>query len=203
MSLMQIHRLLRQCRRCSVSIIKTFINDSITSNPTRYGGDGGDLNIINDYFESQGWQSYTREQHTAIAACLRYRNYFLQENETYDHRSPTTAAYEHVGQTSIYDFMDLETAVQSKKLVWYWSTHPDMIDKSNSRIKKSVRGVDTDHIIAARVMYSLLATDPLLKQKRVRKSRNVGDSDKARADSGLVDVFKGDKETNISGVTDV
>ena len=185
-----------------MSSIKKFVNDSITSNPARYGVDNGDFPLNNDYFESQGWQTLTREQYTAIAANIRYRNYFLQENEAYDHRSKKPA-YEHVGQTSIYDFMGLETAVQNKKLVRYWSTHPDKFEESNSRIKKSVRGVDTDHIIAARIMYSLLATDPLLKQKRVRKIRNVGDSDKARTDSGLVDVSKGDKETNISGVTDV
>lgn len=179
-----------------MSSIKQFVKDSITANPARYGVDNGDLNIINDYFESQEWQPLTREQHTAIAASIRYRNYFLQENEAYDHRS-NKRAYEHVGQKSIYDFMDSETAAQTKKLVRYWSIHPDKFNKSISRIKKSVRGVDSDHIIAAKVMYPLLVMNPLLKQKRVRKMRNSGDSHKPRTDSGLSGVFNGEEETNI------
>ena len=135
------------------------------STPQRYGNDNGDLNLINDYFARQGWQPLTREQHTAIAAIIRNRNYFLQENEAYDHRTKRTA-YESTGQTSIYDYMDTDTVKQSKKLIRYWSADPSRFDQSNSRIKKSVRDVDDDHIVAAKIMYPLLLIDPKLKQKR-------------------------------------
>lgn len=149
-------------------VIKSYVYAVIPANPSRYGIDNGDLNLINDYFVSQGWEMLTREQHTAIAAVIRHRNYFLQANERYDLRTKRTAC-ENVGQLSIYDFLDDETASQSKRLIRYWTTDPGRFDQSPSRIKKSVRGVDTEHIVAAKIMFPLLASNPPLKPKRRRR----------------------------------
>ncbi len=148
-----------------MSAIKQFAIEAITSKPKRYGVDDGDLNLINDYFESHKWQPLTREQHTAIAGLIRRRNDFLQENKAYDHRSKKTS-YEHIGQTSIYDFMSKDTDRQTRKLIRYWTTDSTRVNQSNSRIKKSVRGVDDEHIIAAKVYHPLLKANPKLKQKR-------------------------------------
>ncbi len=169
--------------------IKDFVVNGIMCQPTRYAKDNGDLNLINDYFEVQGWQPLTREQHTTIAAIIRHRNYFLQENEAYDHRTKRTA-YESMGQTSIYDYMDTDTAKQSKKLIRYWSADPSRFDQSSSRIKKSVRDVDDDHIVAAKIMYPLLVINPKLKQKRRQR--------KAPAQRALSDGFDSLEETNLS-----
>jgi len=148
--------------------IKKYIYDNIQENPSRYGVDNGDLHLINDYFVNQGWHTLTREQHKAIAALIRLRNYFLQENEAYDMRIQKTV-YEHIGQKTIFDYMDNETALESKKLVRYWSADPERIKQTKSRIKKSVRGVDDDHIIAAKVMYPLLRANPRIQVKRRRR----------------------------------
>lgn len=149
-------------------LIKHYVYETIPANPSRYGIDNGDLNLINDYFVSQGWEMLTREQHRAIAALIRHRNYFLQTNEGYDLRTKRTA-YEHVGQLNIYDFLDEDTASQSKRLIRYWTTDPSRFDQSPSRIKRSVRGVDTEHIVAAKIMFPLLASNPPLKPKRRRR----------------------------------
>lgn len=173
--------------RCYMGAIKHYVANAIQSDPKRYGSDTGDLHIINDFFTLQGWNTLTREQHTAIASLIRHRNYFLQDHEAYDHRSKAPG-FEHYGQTSIYDYLDSDTAEQSKKLVRYWSADPDRIDQSNSRIKKSVRGVNDDHIIAAKIMYPLLASNPQLKQKR--RQRKVPKQEASN------NVFDGVVETN-------
>jgi len=177
-----------------MSVIKHYVANAIQSDPKRYGADAGDLHIINDFFTLQGWEALTREQHKAIAALIRLRNYFLQDNEAYDHRSKTpdhrskTPGFEHYGQTTIYDYLDSDTAEQSKKLIRYWRANPDRIDQSNSRVKKSVRGVDDNHITAAKQFYPLLASNPPLKQKRrQRKVPKQGASN---------NVFDGVVETN-------
>lgn len=168
---------------------KRFAHERIIDRPRRYGGDWGNVHLINDYFIEQGWEPLIREQHRAIASLTRRRNEFLQENEGFDHRTKNTAT-EHYGQTTIYDFLDTETALQEKKLIRYWSTDPNRVGQSNSRIKKSVRGVDDEHITAARVMLPLLKADPEIKQKRRRR--------KAPKYRGGNVVIEDETETNLS-----
>ena len=69
-----------------MSYFKHYTIKSMTTNPKRYGGDDGDLNLINDYYDSQDWSPFTREQLRAVANMLRRRNDFLRDNEAYDHR---------------------------------------------------------------------------------------------------------------------
>jgi len=179
--------------RCYMGVIKHYVANAIQTNPTRYGIDRGAVNIINDFFTLQGWPTLTDEQLNAIASLTRGRNYYLFDNEAYDHRTKKTA-YEHIGQMTIFDLMDSDTAEQSKKLTRYFSADPDRIDQSNSRIKKSVRGVDDNHITAAKQFHPLLKSNPKLKQKRrQRKAPKQGASN---------NVFDGEVETNLNEVSE-
>ena len=148
--------------------IKQFTVDSIKQHPTIYGADNGAIKLINEYFMSQSWNTLSIEEHKAIALVIRYRNYFLNDNEAYDKRSKTTS-YEHIGQTSIYDFIEEDTALQFQKVILFWSKDPIRNTFTNSRLKKSIRGVDDIHIEAVRLIHPLLTANPLLKQKRQRK----------------------------------
>ncbi len=172
-----------------MSSTKHFVANGFTNNPQRYGNDSGDLNLINDYFELQGWDPLSREQHTAIAAIIRNRNYFLQENEAYDHRTKNKTSM--FRQLSIYDFLDNDTAVQARKITRYIDGNENRLSQSNSRIKKSVRGVDNEHISAVKVMYSLFHSNPKLKKMRI-----IGDKRKAPAQRALSDSFDSLEETN-------
>jgi len=148
--------------------LKQFVANAIQSNPSRYAIDDGVLHLINDYFITQNWQPLTIEQHKAIAGLIRGRNHFLRDNVAYDKRSKKTA-YEHVGQKSIYDFMDDDTKIQLPKITRYFSLDTSRYEQSNSRIKKSIRGVDNEHITVAKMLFPLLIANPQLKQKRQRK----------------------------------
>ena len=148
--------------------IKEFTADAIKANSKVYGADNGAIKLIDDYFISQSWNTLTIEQHKAIALLIRYRNHFLNDNEAYDKRTKKTS-YEHVGQTSIYDFMEADTAMQFQKVILFWSKDPIRYEYTNSRLKKSVRGVDDTHIEAVRLIHPLLIANPQLKQKRQQK----------------------------------
>ncbi len=175
--------------------IKNFAYEAIKKNPSRYAVDGGELHLINDYFISQKWQPLMIEQHKAIAGIIRKRNEFLKDdkNSAYDLRTKKTA-YVHVGQTSIYDFLDDDTKVQLPKIIRYWSADASRYEYSNSRIKKSIRGVDDEHIATAKVMLPLLIANPILKQKRVKKS-NIGDTRKAPTQRAFNNVSDSAMET--------
>lgn len=190
---------------------KQYAYAAIQSNPSRYGVDGGELNLINDYLRdnkikacvlNDGILQLTIEHHKIIAGVLRKRNEFLQDerNSAYDLRTQKTS-YIHVGQTSIYDFMDDEARLQLPKIINYWESDANRYSYSNSRIKKSIRGIDDEHIITARVMLPLLVANPQLKQKRVKKSK-IGDTYKAPRDGHLSTVFDGVMETNKTGAED-
>jgi len=165
--------------------IKQFTADAIKLKPAVYGADNGAIKLIDEYFVSQSWGILTIEQHKAIALLIRYRNYFLNDNEAYDYRTNKTA-YEHVGQTSIYDFMEEDTALQFKKVILFWSKDPIRFDYTNSRLKKSVRGVDNSHIEAAKLIHPLLIANPQLKQRRQKKAPKQG---------GVNNVLDSPKET--------
>ena len=177
--------------------VKQFVFQSIQDNPSRYGTDNGDLNLINDYFISKGWKPLYREQHKAIAGVIRKRNEFLTAdgNSCYDLRSKASA-YVHVGQTSIYDFLDEDTRVQLPKIISYWSTDATRYNYSNSRLKKSVRGISDEHIATARVMLPLLIANPPLKQKRVKKRKNL-ETEQSTNKRALNNVFNEKLETNL------
>lgn len=186
---------------------KQYAYTAIQSNPSRYAVDGGELNLINDYLRDNkikacvlddGILQLTIEHHKIIASVLRKRNEFLQDekNSAYDLRTYKTS-YIHVGQTSIYDFMDDDTRLQLPKIVKYWSMDAQRYEYSNSRIKKSIRGIDDEHITAARVILPLLIANPKLKQKRVKKSK-IGDTHKQPIQGHKMDVFNREAETKRS-----
>ena len=149
--------------------IKRFAFQAIENDPSRYAVDNGDLNLINDYFISQGWQTLTREQHKAIAGVIRKRNEFLLSHEAFDLRTKQTA-YENTGQLRIYDFIDDEANQQLPKITKYFTADPLRLKQSVSRIKKSVRNVDSEHISVAKIMLPLLQANPKLKQRRQKKA---------------------------------
>ena len=158
------------------STFKDFIANAFEKNPLRYGNDNGDINIVNDYFITQDWDLLTREQFSAIATLVRMRNYFLHENKNYDMRQSNTA-YEHAGQRTIYDYMDGETAKQSKVLTRYFKGDVNRIRQPNAIIQRILIGVDDKHITTAKIMYPLLATNPKLKDKRIKRKAFCGDMD--------------------------
>ena len=179
-----------------MSSIKHFVYKAIPNNPSRYAVDGGELHLINDYFTLQGWQPLMLEQHRAIAGLIRKRNDFLKDesNSAYDLRTKKTS-YVHVGQTSIYDFLDEDTKIQLPKIIKYWSADAARYEFSNSRLKKSIRGIDDAHIATAKIMLPLLVANPKLQQKRVKKSK-IGDTNKAPAQQAFNNVYDGVMETN-------
>jgi len=148
---------------------KFFVTNSFNSNPKRYGSDDGDLNIVNDYFTQQGWEPFTREQFAAIASLIRTRNKFLMDNPNYDLRK------KHVSpmfvQLSIYDYLDDDTATQTKKLARYFGVDETRLKQSNSRIKDSVRNVDNERIQTAKDMLPLFVSAPQLKKLRTNKGK--------------------------------
>jgi len=176
--------------------VKDFVNKSIQDNPSRYAVDNGELNLINDYFALEGWQTLIIEQHKAIAGIIRRRNVFLGDdvNKAFDLRT-RRGAYEHKGQTSIYDFLDGECYKTIPKIVRYFENNPERLSYSNSRIKKSVRGSNEKYIIATKVLFPLLKANPILKQKKVKRVNN-GDTKKVLAEQCLNNTLDGSLETD-------
>ncbi len=146
---------------------KDFVANSFNTNTKRYGIDDGDLNIVNSYFTKQGWELLTREQFRAIASLIRTRNKFLADNPNHDLRKKHETAL--FVQLSIYDYLDDDTATQTKKLARYFGGNEERLQQSNSRIKDSVRGVDNAHIQATKVMLPLFISAPQLKKMRANK----------------------------------
>ncbi|WP_201351872.1 hypothetical protein [Hydrogenimonas urashimensis] len=154
--------------------LKSWVTNRILSDPLRYGTDEGDLRLINDYFRVQGWRPLTRQMFKAVQACIRYRNYFLLENETFDLRKKRTALEPIGQQATIWDYLPQKTANDSKKLVKYWVVHPDRLHLSDEKIKEALPDVADRHITAARVMYPLLKANPPLKvEKRKRAPKRL------------------------------
>ncbi len=170
---------------------KHFINECFNSSPKRYGIDDGDLNIVNDYFTSQGWPTFTREQFAAIASLIRLRNMFLMDNPNYDLRKKKEPP--RFLQRTIYDFLDDDTSTQTRNLTRYFAGDEHRLNQSSSRIKKSVRGVDNEHITAVKIMLPLFASNPKLKKIPFVRRQN-----EAPADSILEGVLICDMETDNS-----
>ncbi|KYJ85662.1 hypothetical protein [Sulfurovum riftiae] len=155
---------------------KDFVASRFLDKPTRYGCDDGDLNMTNDYLAYRGFDTLTREQFRAITSIVRLRNMFLAANPDYDMRKKKQPPL--FVQLSIYDFLEDTTATQTRKLIHYFTGDESRIDQSNSRIRSSVRGVDNEHIIAAKVMLPLFASEPKLKKIRKTTDReNATDTD--------------------------
>ncbi len=166
--------------------IKEFVSTSIKERPKLFGGDNGDIRLVNAYFEHEDWMSLSKEQYKAIALLIRHRNYFLNKNEVFDNRS-NQIIYEHVGQSSIYDFIDSEDSKQFKKIVRYFVEDPNRISFTDSRVKKSIRGSDSQHISAVRILHNLFIANPKIKQRRVKKVKKS-----ETLESTATKSFKGD-----------
>ncbi len=148
---------------------KDFVANGFMTNPTRYGVDDGDLNFVNDYLISKGWNILTREQFGAVASIPRLRNMFLVDNPNYDLRKKNeTSQYK---QLSLFDFLDDDTAIQTRKLTRYFVGDENRLNQSNSRVKNSVRGVDNEHITAAKIMLPLFVLSPQLKKIKINKDK--------------------------------
>ena len=160
-------------------------------NPQRYGSDHGDLNIINDCFKERGYEPITREQYQVLQTVLRERNKFLVANLNYDLRKKHTPPL--FTQLSIYDFLDNDTASQTRKLTRYFTGDESRLQQCNSRIKDSVRGVDNEHILAVKVMLPLFVSEPTLKKIRINKDT------KSTIYTGLDNDLEEKTQTNLSG----
>ena len=144
---------------------KHFVADSFMQNPQRYGTDDGDLNIVNDYFSKHGWALLTREQFAAISTLSRERRKFLEHNPNFDLRKKNKPI--KFVQLSIYDYLDADTANQAKAIIGYLTADSSRLAQSNDEIKKSIGGIDEDHITATRVMLPLLISEPQLKKVKI------------------------------------
>ncbi len=173
---------------------KDFVTNSFINNPQRYGVDDGELNLINDYLTSRGWDILTREQFKAVATILRLRNMFLVDNPNCDLRKKhETSQYL---QLSLFDFLDNDTATQTRKLTHYFVGDENRLNKSNSRIKDSVRGVDNDHITTAKIMLPLFVSTPQLKKIKINKNTDK----KSTVHTGFNDDLKEKTQTNLNEV---
>jgi len=171
---------------------KDFVANSFNQNPKRYGVDDGDLNMVNDYLASRGWDTLTREQFRAVASITRLRNMFLVDNPNYDMRKKyETSQYL---QLSLFDFLDDDTAKQTKKLANYFGGDENRLQQSNSRVKNSVRGVDNEHITAAKIMLPLFISSPQLKKIKINKDKT------STIYTGFDDDLKEKTQTNLSEV---
>ena len=168
---------------------KDFIADSFMRDKQRYGTDDGDLNLINDYLVLIGWDTITREQFRAITTIQRLRNMFLYDNPDCNLRQKHNPAC--FIQLSIFDYLDDETATQTQKLTAYFAGDKDRVNQTKSRIKKSVRGVNDQHITATKLMLPLLVSNPTLK--KIREKRRQG---KPPSDGTLIGDLIGDLETD-------
>lgn len=146
-----------------------FVAQCFMDKPKRYGVDDGDLNLVNDYFTKNGWPILTREQFRAFASLVRQRNKFLVDNPNCDYRKKNTSAL--FIQLSIYDYLDEDTATQTKKLAHYFIGDEERVNFTNARVKNSVRNVDDAHITAAKVMLPLFVSAPELKKMRITKDK--------------------------------
>ena len=173
-----------------MSSIKHFVAKSFERNPERYGTDTGDLHIVNDCLIEFGHDALTREQFKLITSTIRTRNIFLANNLNYDLRKRKAPPL--FVQLSIYDFLDNDTATQTRKIVHYFSGGEERLNQSNSRIGKSVRGVDDEHITAVKVLYPLFYSNPQLKKQRIN-----GDT-KQIAYTGIDDDFVKKVETKLN-----
>jgi hypothetical protein len=171
---------------------KDFVSNSFNNDPKRYGKDSGELNLVNDYFASRGWDILTREQFRAVATILRLRNMFLVNNPNYDLRKKNEPS--QYLQLSLLDFLDDDTATQTQKLTQYFTGDEDRLNQSNSRIKNSVRGVDNEHIIATKIMLPLFASSPQLKKIKINKDKTN------KAYTGFDDNLKEKTKTNLNEV---
>ena len=169
---------------------KDFVANSFNQNPKRYGVDDGDLNMVNDFFTSKGWDTFTREQFRAVASITRLRNMFLVDNPNYDLRKKhETSQYM---QLSLFDFLDDDTATQTRKLTRYFTGDKNRLQQSNSRIKDSVRGVDNEHITAAKIMLPLFVSTPQLKKIKINKDK------KSTTQTGFDDSLEEKRKTKLS-----
>ncbi len=171
---------------------KDFVAYSFNLNPTRYGIDDGDLHLVNDYLTSRGWDTLTREQFRAVGTMIRLRNMFLADHPKQDKRKKHIPSL--FTQLSIYDFLDDDTATQTRKLTRYFTGDEHRLNQSNSRIKDSVRGVDNEHITAAKIMLPLFVSAPQLKKIKINKDRT------STTDTGFNDDLKEKTQTNLSEV---
>lgn len=169
---------------------KNFVAHSFTQNPQRYGVDSGDLNIVNDYLSSRDWDILTREQFRAVTTIIRLRNMYLADNPEQDKRKKHTPPL--FTQLSIYDFLDQDTAAQTKKLTRYFTGDEDRLNQCNSRIKNSVRGVDNEHITAAKIMLPLFVSSPQLKKTKLTRDG------KSTMHTGFDDDLEGKTQTKLS-----
>ena len=171
---------------------KEFVAYSFNNNPKRYGVDDGDLNMVNDYRTGMGLSMITREELKGITNMVRLRNMFLVANPNYDLRKKNEIAL--FVQLSIYDFLDGDTVTQTKKLVNYFVGDEYRLNQSNSRIKDSVRGVDNEHITAAKIMLPLFVSSPQLKKIKINKDKT------STTDTGFDDDIEEKTQTNLSEV---
>ncbi len=160
--------------------IKHFTQDSILNNPERYAVDGGDLHLINDFFEVQGWQILIREQHTAIANLIRGRITILKDNplDMRNKHKPKenpdqSDIYQHIGDATIETYGATRGA-EVKKVLGYFDRYPDNTSKANSIIKKSIRGdIATESIDLSKFIFRVcrdkMVTKYLIKAPLQRK----------------------------------
>lgn len=129
--------------------MKKFIKNAITTNPSRYAIDQGDLHLINDYFQMMGWELITREQHTAIAGIIRGRTKFLTDSpfdmrEIYKPKPKRDLnIYDLIGDEVIETFGS-KIAMSTKTILKHFERYPQHQTLPNAVLMKKVQA-DTIH----------------------------------------------------------
>ena len=146
-------------------MINEFIKTLFTQDPVRFGSDEGDIATVNAVLMAKGYSPVTKEAFKLIANSIRRRNAYLSENPTLDSRKrKAPLEYE---QKSIFDYMDEEDVICTKRITHYFKGDHERLSQSNSRIKSSVRGVDNEQIITSKKLFKLFSKNPELKKKRI------------------------------------
>ena len=151
----------------NMTTISNFVEKAITEKPTLYAVNGGELSLINAYMKEAQHNEITQEQFKAIASVLRTRNAFLSQgvNADFDLRRRTLPKKQYY-QMSIYDLLEDEAREQVPKIVKYFQKAPERVNYTQSRIKKSVRGIENNYIETSKVLLQIIEKHPIIKVKK-------------------------------------
>ena len=161
---------------------KDFTITSIQNNPERYAIDGGDLNLINDYFTSRNWKPLTREQHVSIANIIRGRITVLKDNPL-DQRKKfkpkdepsQTDIYTMIGDATIETY-GAKRGAEVEKILNFFDGDYRRVTRTYSAIKRSVRmDITNESIDLSKFIFSVCSkkeTKKVFKHRSQHKQHN-------------------------------
>ncbi len=128
-------------------LLTAWAYDTIKSDPALFGGDIGNsaimLRYLNEASDSDLVSGLTIDTMSSAVTVSRVKNQLLLDHKELDCRirNKSTGARQHLQQEQLFTARELMTPKEAK-IVKYLDSH-DAWDYTSSRIKKSVRGIDT------------------------------------------------------------